>query len=229
MMHFPPVSDSPYFSDSRKFSKFYLFLKNFLILIRQNFWWPFFSHRPPIYNFPPIFPVLVHFPPFSRRFVFPPVFTNSPWFRKIHLFLHTLRVFRFHLLLPWCIYASPNARTGRPCLKYSEKIVEIWSAPALQNLRLHHWQPHEKVYYLHIGLCPISRDMSLILSCQMRFFWVFRVQAWASIVGWTEGQIPPTFGTGWTEYALSPLLFEAHLCLFLCILQFFIIVTWQKL
>src|SRR6218665_1557484 len=31
-----------------------------------------------------------------------------------------------------------------------------------------------------------------------------QLQAWASIVGWTEGQIPPTFWNWGTEYALSP-------------------------
>jgi len=28
--------------------------------------------------------------------------------------------------------------------------------------------------------------------------------SWASIVGWTEGQVPPTFWNWGTEYALSP-------------------------
>ena len=58
MMHFPPVSDFP--------PQFYLFPKNFLILIRQNFWWLFFSHRPQISKFPPIFAVSLHFHPVSR-------------------------------------------------------------------------------------------------------------------------------------------------------------------
>jgi len=31
------------------------------------------------------------------------------------MFLHTLPGFRFPLVYPWCIYASHNARTGRPC------------------------------------------------------------------------------------------------------------------
>ena len=41
MMHFPPVSDFPYFLNIfgfwGKFSKFYLSLKNYLIFIRRNF------------------------------------------------------------------------------------------------------------------------------------------------------------------------------------------------
>jgi len=37
------------------------------------------------------------------------------------VFLHTLRVFRFPPLLPWCIYASHNARTGCPWYKVTQK------------------------------------------------------------------------------------------------------------
>jgi len=78
-----------------KFSEFYLFPKKFSIFIRQNFWWPFFSHRPQIYfEFPPIFPVSVHFLPVLRKLLFPPAF------EKLTCFLHNLCVFCFPLLLP---------------------------------------------------------------------------------------------------------------------------------
>ena len=97
-----------------KFPKCYLFPKKFPIFIHQNFLWPFFSHWPQISNFPPIFAVSVHFPPVSRKLFFPPYFYKfpPPVLGKFTCFLHTLRVF-FPLLWPWCIYASPNARTGR--------------------------------------------------------------------------------------------------------------------
>src|SRR6218665_875595 len=39
------------------------------------------------------------------------------------------------------------------------------------------------------------------------FYNVFVREAWASIVGWTEGHVPPTFWNWGTEYALSHLLF----------------------
>ena len=53
---------------------------------------------------------------FSRKLFFPPTFTNFPFcFRQIHPAFYILYVY-CPLLWPWCIYASPNARTGRPCL-----------------------------------------------------------------------------------------------------------------
>jgi len=93
-----------------KFPKCYLFSKTFSIFIRQNFWWFFFSHQPQISNFPPYFRYFNTFPPISTTLFFPPIFLNSPF----TCFWHTLCVFRFPLLLPWCIYAAHNARTGRP-------------------------------------------------------------------------------------------------------------------
>jgi len=101
MMHFPPVSDFPLFSKNfgfwGKFSKFYLSLKNFLIFIREIsddlFFFLFFSHRPQISNFTPIFAVSVHFPPFRENYYFPllwqifPLFyTNSPAFYLLYVY-----------------------------------------------------------------------------------------------------------------------------------------------
>ena len=107
-MHFPCFRFSPYFQEIfrifGKFFKFYLFPKNFPFSSARISDDLFFSHRPQMLNFPPILPVLEHFPPDSRQFIISPSF------------LHTLRVFP-PLLFPWCIYASPNARTGRPCKK----------------------------------------------------------------------------------------------------------------
>jgi len=58
------------FSDSGKFSKFYLFQKNFLIFIRQNFLWPLFQYISPL---------------FRENSYFPLLFKMSPCFIKIHL------------------------------------------------------------------------------------------------------------------------------------------------
>ena len=61
----------------------------------------------PLFQISPIselFPCFNSFSPYFGKF--PPYFTFPPWFRKIYVFLHTLRVFRFPLLFPWCIYAS---------------------------------------------------------------------------------------------------------------------------
>ena len=101
----------------RNFFTILPFPKNFLIFIRRNSWWLFFSHRPQISNFPPIFHVSVHFPTCFTKIIIPPTFTNfPPVLKNFTCFLHTLCEFRFPLLWSWCIYASPNARTGRPWL-----------------------------------------------------------------------------------------------------------------
>ena len=68
---FPLFQISPLFSKNFKIlwkiSNILPFPEQISIFIRQNFWWPFFfsffSHRPQIFNFPPILPLLVHFPP----------------------------------------------------------------------------------------------------------------------------------------------------------------------
>src|SRR6218665_1061511 len=53
----------------------------------------FFSHRPQIYNVPPIFPVSVHFPPVLRKLLFPPTLKFlSPVLEKLTSFLYTLCV-----------------------------------------------------------------------------------------------------------------------------------------
>ena len=76
----------------------------------------FFSHRPQISNFPSIFPVSIPFPPCFAKSIISPLFwqisplfwTNSAAFYIIYVY------FVSPLLSPWCICASPNARTGRP-------------------------------------------------------------------------------------------------------------------
>ena len=86
MMHFPPVSDPPYFRQilrlCGKSKKFNFFPKQF-----------FGFHRPQISNFHPIFPVSVYFPSVSRNLLFSPYFEkclpliskNSPVFYILHV------------------------------------------------------------------------------------------------------------------------------------------------
>ena len=106
MMHFPPCF---------RFSPTY-FLKNFRLEIFLNFWWPFFSHRPQISNFPPIFPVSVHFPPYFAKIIISPLLLqiSFPVVEKFTCFLHTLCVFGFpptltmmHLCITQCTYWTP--------------------------------------------------------------------------------------------------------------------------
>ena len=122
MMHFLPVSDfPPYFRKifglSENFLQFYLYPKHFLTFIRQNFWW-LFCHRPQISNFLPIFAVSIYFPPVSRKLFFRPLLLHIPLcFRQIRLLFtyFTCILFPPYFDHAWCIYASPNARTGRLC------------------------------------------------------------------------------------------------------------------
>ena len=102
---------------------------NFMIFIRRNFWRIFFSHRPQISNFPPIFPVSIHFPPVSQKLFFlPPTLTNSPCFRQIHLlFTYFTCIFvtptltMMHLCITQCTYWTPLVSTqyfGQVCASF---------------------------------------------------------------------------------------------------------------
>ena len=86
------------------------------IFIRQNFSRPFLvlHHKFPIFLLFPCFDVSNRFPPISGNCsLFFSKYPSSD-FVKFTCLLHALHVFRFPLLLPWCIYASHNARTGCP-------------------------------------------------------------------------------------------------------------------
>ena len=120
MMHFPPVSDFPLFSKNckvlwkiskivpfppEKMSDFHpqKFLMTFFLVI---------DHK--ILNFPPILPVLVHFPPDWRKLLFPPYFHKfPPCFRKIHQLFTYFCVFFpvaltvMHLCITQCTYWTP--------------------------------------------------------------------------------------------------------------------------
>jgi len=118
------------FSDSmEKFSNLILTFcqQKFSVFIRQNFWWPFLVIHSKFRISNPLFSLNSTFPSVSAKLLFPLLLEISTRFRKnIHVFLHTLCVFRFLLVWPWCIYASHNARTGRPCtrLKFNRHSVQ---------------------------------------------------------------------------------------------------------
>jgi len=120
MMHFPPCFRfSPYF---QKIFRLWTIFKILNVTFSEkvfDFHPPefliFFSHRPKISNFLPIFPVSVYFPLFRENYYFPPTLTNfPPVFEKFTCFLHTLCVFRFlptllmmHLCITQCTYWTP--------------------------------------------------------------------------------------------------------------------------
>ena len=117
---FPPVSDFPLFQ-----KKFRTFWEIFTILPFPekflNFHPPkflmtfFFSHRPQISNFPPYFRCFSTFPPcFAKTILFPLRLQIFPPVLGKFTCFYILYVYFPPLLWPWCIYASPNARTGRP-------------------------------------------------------------------------------------------------------------------
>ena len=118
MMHLPPVSDFPpifdKFSDSvenvqnftfsRQISRFSSakISDDLFLVIDQNFEFPLFF-------------LFQHISPCFAKIIISPTFKNfPPVLEKFTCFLHTLCVSFSPLLWPWCIYASPNARTGRP-------------------------------------------------------------------------------------------------------------------
>jgi len=124
MMHFSPCFRVPPISEKflrlhRKFFPILPFPKNISdFFIRQNFWWPSFSHRSQSCNFPLYFRSISPFSSYFGKIFVPPTLVNFPTdLVKLSVFLHTFCDFRFPLLWPWCIYASHNACTGRPwCL-----------------------------------------------------------------------------------------------------------------
>ena len=62
-----------------------------------------------------LFHQVLHFPLFRENYYFPLYFYKFPVFGKF-IFFYILSVyFVSPLLWPWCIYASHNAITGRPC------------------------------------------------------------------------------------------------------------------
>src|SRR6218665_1863609 len=113
-------------------------------------------------------------------------------------------LFRFQLWRP--AYLRRHATSSSSCLQQPRQ--QPRQPPRLSSsIRAATLNAHS----LRKKYVPVS---DFIESSELDVMVVVESWPWASIVGWTEGQIPLLFGTGWTEYALSPLLFEAHLCLF---------------
>ena len=102
------------FLNSSKNFPFLPFPKKFPIFIRQNFWWPLFSHRLQIWNVP-LFSLFQYISPISEKLLFARIpLQISPWFRNIYAFLHTFSVLRFpptltlmHLCITQCTYWTP--------------------------------------------------------------------------------------------------------------------------
>jgi len=116
---FPPLFQiSPYFREIfglwGKFSKLYLFLKNFLIFIRRNFWWPFLviDHK---FWISPLFSLFQYISPLFRgNYYFPHTLTNFPPFKQIHLLFTYFTCISFpptftmmHLCITQCTYWTP--------------------------------------------------------------------------------------------------------------------------
>jgi len=127
MMHFPPFSDFPLFS--KKFQTLWKsfnilpFPETFLDFHPSKFLMTFFSHRPQISN-SPYFPCFSTFPLFRENYYFPPLLSQIyPCLKKIHLLFTYFTCISFPLLWPWCIYASPNARTERSCAFKGFRII----------------------------------------------------------------------------------------------------------
>ena len=129
----PLFQISPIFEKNFDFLKFYLVPTKFHIFIRQNFWRPFFlSHRPQISNFPPVLPVLLHFPLIRENLLFHPTFQNlPPVFEKFNSFLHTLRVIfpptltMMHLCITQCTYWTPLHRKMLVC-HYQSTVLALY-------------------------------------------------------------------------------------------------------
>jgi len=117
----------------------------------------FFSHQTQIYIFPSIFPVSVHFPLFRENYYFPTTLKNVPSEKNHLLFTYFMCI--FPLLWPWCIYASPNARTGRPW-RFSTIFIFI-NTIAKITLKIiffsKHWNSWKFCFY-----CSIFNDVNLI-------------------------------------------------------------------
>ena len=102
-----------------KCSKFYLFPKNFSLVIRQ-FWWPFFSHWPQISNFP-LFSLFHYISPLFRENYYPPTFTNSPSrLRKIHL------LFTYFMCISFPPYFDHDAFMHHPMQALDAPVGGSW-------------------------------------------------------------------------------------------------------
>src|SRR6218665_2332122 len=120
MINFSPLFQiSPYFRKifglSEIFLQFYLFRKISSLSSTKISDDLFFSHRPQISNFPPIFAVSVHFPPCFAKIILSPYFYKfPPCFRQIHLLFTYFTCISppptftmMHLCITQCMYWTP--------------------------------------------------------------------------------------------------------------------------
>ena len=110
---------SPYFrkkiSDSVEIFPILPLPKKFSIFFRQNFWWPFFSHRQQMLN-SPYFRCFITFSPILLKFLFRPLlFPISSTISKNLRVFYILYVFfvsppsltMMHLCITQCTYGTP--------------------------------------------------------------------------------------------------------------------------
>src|SRR6218665_1551685 len=120
MMHFPPCFRFlPYFSKNFhtlwKIFTILPFPEKFLDFHPPKFLMTFFKSSTTNFEFPPIFPVSVHFPTVSRKLLFPPYFDKfPPYFNKNSPAFYMLHVY---FVSPYsdddAFMHHPNARIGR--------------------------------------------------------------------------------------------------------------------
>ena len=90
--------------------------KKFLDFHPPKFLMTFFLVIVPKFRISPYFPCFSTFPSCFAKIIIPPYFDKfPPVLDKFTCFYILYVYFVSPLLSPWCIYASHNARTGRPC------------------------------------------------------------------------------------------------------------------
>ena len=71
------------------------------------------------------------------------------------------------LLWPWCIYASPNARTGRPC----QQVKHIEAAESSEYIQIAKYN----LYVKSLHWFPVRHQCSKFMNCDLwptTIFWV---------------------------------------------------------
>jgi len=144
MMHFTPCFRFPplfskNFRTLRKIFKLLPFPEKFIDFHPPKFLKTFFLVIE--FRISPLFSLFQYISPLFRKNYYSPLLWQlfPPVLHKFTCFLHTLRVFRFPLLWPWCIYASPNARTGRPCSSVKPACVGVRRVILLVNKQIFDW------------------------------------------------------------------------------------------
>jgi len=141
------------------------------------FWWPFLviNHK---FQISPLFSLFQYISsPVSRKLLFPPTFTNFPSvLEKLTCFYILFVYFVAPLIWPWCIYASPNARTGRPWepLQYN-----IWFIPENSSWHRCNWIKCSSLLFLSY-VCGESflSLLSASNNCFPALSWYLRAVLW---------------------------------------------------